>query len=366
MNEPGSSPADARLRAEALDPGSSFLVQAPAGSGKTELLIQRYLRLLGVAQAPEEILAVTFTRKAAAEMRSRIMEALASARARREPDAPHLLTGYRLACEALARDAELGWGLLAQPGRLRVGTIDGVNAWLSGRAPFSAGSATLLQVTDDAQALYQEAARDTVSLAAEADATGQAVTALLRHFDNQAETLVRVLAQMLARRDQWLRHTGAGPGDDPVGLRAELEAALGLLVDQQLHQAAACLPAGLQQSLIQVLGDAAQYLAEQGGDAAGQSWLGRGGFPAPTASDLDCWRVLARTFMTRKGEWRKPGSLNKTVGIRPGDAQAKAAAVEVLGRVPLGEEVPPELFQAVAEILAFIYRVNGRYAAGNN
>ncbi len=35
--------------------------------------------------------------------------------------------------------------------------------------------------------------------------------------------------------------------------------------------------------------------------------------------------------------------------------------LEVLGRVPLGEEVPPELFQAIAEILAFIYRVNGRY-----
>ena len=39
--------------------------------------------------------------------------------------------------------------------------------------------------------------------------------------------------------------------------------------------------------------------------------------------------------------------------------------LEVLGRVPVGEEIPPELFQAVAEILAFIYRLNGRYATGN-
>lgn len=38
--------------------------------------------------------------------------------------------------------------------------------------------------------------------------------------------------------------------------------------------------------------------------------------------------------------------------------------LEVLGRIPVGEEVPAELFQAVAEILAFIYRVNGRYATG--
>jgi len=35
--------------------------------------------------------------------------------------------------------------------------------------------------------------------------------------------------------------------------------------------------------------------------------------------------------------------------------------LEVLGRVPVGEEIPAELFQAVAEILAFIYRINGRY-----
>ena len=36
--------------------------------------------------------------------------------------------------------------------------------------------------------------------------------------------------------------------------------------------------------------------------------------------------------------------------------------LEVLGRVPAGEEIPAELFQAVAEILTFIYRINGRYA----
>lgn len=37
--------------------------------------------------------------------------------------------------------------------------------------------------------------------------------------------------------------------------------------------------------------------------------------------------------------------------------------LEVLGRVPVGEDIPPELFQVIAEILAFIYRLNGRYAS---
>lgn len=40
--------------------------------------------------------------------------------------------------------------------------------------------------------------------------------------------------------------------------------------------------------------------------------------------------------------------------------------LELLAQVPLGEEIPVELYQAVAEVLAFVYRVNGRYQAGMN
>ncbi len=76
---------------------------------------------------------------------------------------------------------------------------------------------------------------------------------------------------------------------------------------------------------------------------------------------------------------RQPDSAPKVVATGRGElaqkiiAAAEAAGVdivqdpdllEVLGRIPVGEEIPAELFQAVAEILAFIYRINGRYATG--
>ena len=67
---------DLAERAKALDPTKSFIVQAPAGSGKTELLTRRLLRLLSLVKRPEDILTVTFTRKAAREMRNRVLDTL--------------------------------------------------------------------------------------------------------------------------------------------------------------------------------------------------------------------------------------------------------------------------------------------------
>jgi ATP-dependent helicase/nuclease subunit A len=70
---------DEEQRKEALNKNASFVVVAPAGSGKTELLIKRFLTLLKDVGSIEQIVALTFTRKAAYEMRERIFKAIESA-----------------------------------------------------------------------------------------------------------------------------------------------------------------------------------------------------------------------------------------------------------------------------------------------
>src|SRR5687768_5900046 len=105
-------------RERALDPQRSFIVQAPAGSGKTELLIQRYLVLLARVERPEEIYAITFTKKAAAEMRKRIFDALAAARHTPRPAQAHMAKTWDLARAALERNDVLGWKLQENASRL--------------------------------------------------------------------------------------------------------------------------------------------------------------------------------------------------------------------------------------------------------
>ena len=93
--------SDDEARKRALEPLTSFIVRAPAGSGKTELLIQRYLRLLAAVDEPEQILAITFTRKAATEMRTRVLQTLTDAREKKQPVENHKRVSHELALKAL-------------------------------------------------------------------------------------------------------------------------------------------------------------------------------------------------------------------------------------------------------------------------
>jgi ATP-dependent exoDNAse (exonuclease V) beta subunit len=151
--------ADAPQRQHALDATLSFIVQAPAGSGKTELLVQRYLVLLARVQVPESIIAITFTRKAANEMRLRIIQALEQAHSTPLSTGKEL-TRYRLAKKVLAQDQTLTWNLLANPNRLRILTIDSFCQSLTRQMPLLSTLGEKLTPVDTPQFLYRLAVQE--------------------------------------------------------------------------------------------------------------------------------------------------------------------------------------------------------------
>lgn len=207
-----AEPADRSARRRALDPGASFIVQAPAGSGKTELLTQRFLRLLARVERPEQVLAITFTRKATREMRERIVKRLAQAESGEVPNEDHERLAVEFARDVLARDAEQGWKLLRNPGRLRIQTIDGLCAHIAARDPVLGRGAGSLRIEEDARPLYQAAAEALIEEAGAGEAGAQlqsALARLLAYLDGNASRLQRLVASMLDLRDQWLDRMGA-------------------------------------------------------------------------------------------------------------------------------------------------------------
>ena len=159
---------DFAARDDALDVTRSFIIQAPAGSGKTELLIQRYLNLLAVVQHPEEIIAITFTRKAAAEMQLRVLDALRRAASGNAPQQDHERRTFELASSALARSAKLSWDLVGNPRRMRIMTLDSLNRSIL-RSQALRPNGTGASVVDGAAAVatYRDAALATLDWLAE-------------------------------------------------------------------------------------------------------------------------------------------------------------------------------------------------------
>ncbi|ABK43491.1 DNA helicase/exodeoxyribonuclease V, subunit A [Magnetococcus marinus MC-1] len=307
---------DAQARARALDPEGSFIVQAPAGSGKTGLLTQRFLRLLAVVDKPEQILAITFTRKAAAEMRGRIVEALAEAARGVVPVEPFERQRYELARGALAQDHAHGWQLLHNPQRLAVMTIDALSSRLTRQMPVLSGFGGSFERADEPEPLYQQAARSCLETSMQEPADSprhQAVWRLLQHRDYDFQRLEQLLVEMLARRDQWIYHL-----QNQDGLQREvLEQALWHLVEGQLQGLAQRFDAHKRLQLVQLARYAAANLPDEG-NASLRSWLDAQDFPGTAPHDLPLWRGLAELLVTADGAWRK--RVDKNLGFPPASA----------------------------------------------
>ncbi len=297
--------ADRAARREALDPGRSFIVQAPAGSGKTELLTQRFLALLATVEAPEEIFAMTFTRKAAGEMRQRIIQALARAGDDTEPEQAHQALTWKLARAARQRDEEMGWQLDQSPGRLRVMTIDALHALISRQMPIMSGAGGALTISQRPSRLYELAATRTLQRVDEPGPDGRSCLALLRHRDNRFDRARDMLAGLLGRRDQWLARVTGPRAMGEAERRAWLEGSIRRQVEEELRHVCRTMPAALGAELPALCAFAAANLQERGTDSPVLACAGLSVMPDPDADALGVWCGVAELLLTRKGDWRK-------------------------------------------------------------
>lgn len=295
-------PADLAQRIQALDVTQSFIVQAPAGSGKTELLAQRYLALLAIANEPEEIRAITFTNKAAYEMRARIIHALHRADTEPEPQAPHERFTWQLAQNALARSRAQTWDLLNNPNRLKITTIDAFYGALARRAPLASLVGGGMQIADNYQHCYTLAVRELLgSLEQNADWT-PALEAVLTHVDNRFDRAEALLTSLLEKREHWLPLVLAARNTND--LRTTLEATLALIADDEVAHARAALDPYADE-LVAVAAIAARHLdpAKAGALMALQHIAQSNHLPA--ADQPQAWAALSQLLLTDKGAPRK-------------------------------------------------------------
>ena len=288
---------DQTARERAIDPTMSFCVSAPAGSGKTELLTQRLLALLARVDRPEQVLAITFTRKAASEMAARIIEKLEQARAETPIEAAHEQVTRNLAEQVLAHAQQRGWRL--DESSLNLRTIDSFCHELTRQMPVLSGMGGIAEPVDNANPLYERAVNDFLHQAGDGE-VGRSICALLSHFDNRWSKVSELLVALLSRRGDWGPHIGQH--HDPTRAEAAIGSTVSDLVNDRINALSERF-ANDTEELCEVLNGAREVLA----------------LPPITLTHadeaLEGWRAVSMAMLTNDLTWRKPRGISAKQGF---------------------------------------------------
>jgi ATP-dependent helicase/nuclease subunit A len=336
------TPPDQAQREQALDAARSILVQAPAGSGKTDLLTRRFLRLLSEVEQPGQIVAITFTKAAAAEMRHRILGELEKAAANPAPQADEFLMGS-LAHRALLHSQAFGWNLLDLPAQLRISTIDSFCRDLALQQPLLSGFGGGLEIAEQPDELYRRAARETLRKIDQiGSALGAAIEELLLWRDNGWQEMEELLVEMLKSRDRWMHDFVLEREPDWDALRERLERPFVNGVRTTLIR--------LSQLLDQVPGarnealELARFACEEPGTNSPWGLAESVEIPsAPFSDGVDSARelfsLLSEFLQTQKGTWRSERGLKTSDGF-PSTPRGKAGKVRFSSLIAALAAVP--------------------------
>jgi ATP-dependent helicase/nuclease subunit A len=198
---------DSKERSAALDTTISHHVESPAGSGKTLLLTTRFLKLLGEVNHPREILALTFTEKAAGEMKNRIISYLIRA-GRGEPPEDSLDADLLELGEKARQRHEKTIQTITSSNGLNIMTFHGFCNYVTRRAPLEAGVAPDYEIMDQEtkSALMSEVTekffRSTLFFSESSINRISLENRLLKH-NNNWKSLEEELIEIIERRDRF-------------------------------------------------------------------------------------------------------------------------------------------------------------------
>ncbi len=314
--------ADADSRLRVLDTTRSYIVQAPAGSGKTQLLVSRYICLLANVAEPEEILALTFTRKAAAEMRQRVVELLES------HDIPEYLHDLIAPIEVI-RAREKQWQLSSSKHRLRIMTIDAFCARLTHEAPLLTQAFALQPVTN-IQPLFEQAFAQTC---ATGDARIDAVLhELVIRYQGKLSRFQQAMLRLVEKREQWLELLVFINSSQDTEVYTLLEQSRLTVIHAMVQQAGLQIPEHVQSLLVSIARRIQRSL--QDAQLAGEKYnlqyqqltqqlLANVGELQTQQQGL-FWHAVIQLWSTNTGSWRVARGLNRNYGVNPQDIELKA------------------------------------------
>ena len=187
MNKKIQSPLDQNVREKAVGKGS-FIVQAPAGSGKTSLLIKRFLNCLLEVRSPKEVIALTFTNKAASEMEQRLKQALKGEVKNQE---------IKDLVKKISKQALINKWSENYIDSLMVMTIDKLALKLIQQTPILSKSGVNFLTDEDPDEIYREAIKESITSYADNDT-------LFKYFNYDYHKLTEQLLILIKKRDQWL------------------------------------------------------------------------------------------------------------------------------------------------------------------
>ena len=210
----------------ATDPFANVSVFASAGSGKTYLLVHRILKLLLIGVAPAHILAITFTRKAAAEMQARLMNVLSEWAAASDTQLKNIMQALSHPYDdaSIAKARKLYEELLFSEQEIRITTFHAFCQDILKRFAIHAGVPAGFRVIENNFDIKQDARKQLFNRAQSEDNDNlrQALFTLLQHC-NSVNNVQLVLDTFIDSRSDWQSYTELQ--DNPVAY-----------AEQKLHQ----------------------------------------------------------------------------------------------------------------------------------